>query len=458
MKLIIPRTDLKTALDGLGKVVPRKSALPVLQCIRVDGTIGQVRASATDLDQVVACRLESATVEGKPAVWLLELEQLRALTDGNGDKVEIEAKNCETATAVKYVGGHPIQHTLRLQDTNEWPEFKNTIPVTETDCSFLEQYRKVLAFTLDDPSRYVLNGVYLDVSDKRGHYIVATDGRRLTAYNTLRFPLTESLVLPTSRFLAWNKLTGGVAIGAHKANGVQWFRLTVGNWDYAAKATDGMYPNWRQVVPSEDGGTNVVIGDADRDMLKSVLRTFPGHDVTNAPIRLSKRSGKLFVSGKGSEDKNWTDLELPNSRLEGKSQAIGVSRCYLLDALDAGFNTFAYADEHGPLVARNGAGVHVLMPLRTSDEPPTRTNAKAAATTTTKENAMKESENGKPELSAMDRLLAAYDLAKQKIREANDALATIAVTVKEVLREDKQRRAEIDSVRAGLARLQAIKV
>lgn len=71
---------------------------------------------------------------------------------------------------------------------------------------------------------------------------------------------------------------------------------------------------------------------------------------------------------------------------------------------------------------------------------------------------MKGSETNKQEVSAMDRLLAAYDVAKMKIREANDALATIAVTVREVLREDKQRRAEIDSVRAGLARLQAIKV
>lgn len=71
---------------------------------------------------------------------------------------------------------------------------------------------------------------------------------------------------------------------------------------------------------------------------------------------------------------------------------------------------------------------------------------------------MKGSETNNTEVSAMDRLLAAYDVAKMKIREANDALATIAVSVKEVLREDKQRRAEIDSVRAGLARLQAIKV
>lgn len=60
--------------------------------------------------------------------------------------------------------------------------------------------------------------------------------------------------------------------------------------------------------------------------------------------------------------------------------------------------------------------------------------------------------------NALDRVLAAYETAKTKVREANDALAVIAAAVKDALKEDKQRRAEIESVRTGLARLQSIKV
>ena len=45
-----------------------------------------------------------------------------------------------------------------------------------------------------------------------------------------------------------------------------------------------------------------------------------------------------------------------------------------------------------------------------------------------------------------------------KVREANDALSQVAGAIKEALREDKQRRAEIDTVRAGLLKLQAIRV
>ena len=54
--------------------------------------------------------------------------------------------------------------------------------------------------------------------------------------------------------------------------------------------------------------------------------------------------------------------------------------------------------------------------------------------------------------------MAAYETAKTKVKEANEALASIAAAVKDALKEDKQRRQEVESVRAGLARLQAIKV
>ena len=60
--------------------------------------------------------------------------------------------------------------------------------------------------------------------------------------------------------------------------------------------------------------------------------------------------------------------------------------------------------------------------------------------------------------SALDRVLAAFEIAKLKVREANDALVAIANAVKEAVREDRQRQSEVDAVRAGLAKVQAIRV
>ena len=60
--------------------------------------------------------------------------------------------------------------------------------------------------------------------------------------------------------------------------------------------------------------------------------------------------------------------------------------------------------------------------------------------------------------TSLDRILSAYELAKDAVRQANTALADVAESVRAAIKEDRARRKEISDVRAGLARLQAIRV
>ena len=62
------------------------------------------------------------------------------------------------------------------------------------------------------------------------------------------------------------------------------------------------------------------------------------------------------------------------------------------------------------------------------------------------------------EARALDRISAACETARTKLREASAALSDVTASVKDALREDRQRRSEIESVRAGLQKLQSIKV
>ena len=51
----------------------------------------------------------------------------------------------------------------------------------------------------------IINGVCLNPSDN-GDYMVGTDGRRMGAFNTIKFPFKETCVVPASKFLTWSKL------------------------------------------------------------------------------------------------------------------------------------------------------------------------------------------------------------------------------------------------------------
>ena len=61
-------------------------------------------------------------------------------------------------------------------------------------------------------------------------------------------------------------------------------------------------------------------------------------------------------------------------------------------------------------------------------------------------------------VTTLDKVLAAYELAKSKIKEANEALSDIAAAIKDVARDEKSRKNELVTARETLARLQAIRI
>ena len=60
--------------------------------------------------------------------------------------------------------------------------------------------------------------------------------------------------------------------------------------------------------------------------------------------------------------------------------------------------------------------------------------------------------------TALESLQSAFEIVKAKAKETNLVLAEVADAIKLAIREDRQRRNEVETVRAGLQKLQAIKV
>ena len=73
MHITIPRRELKEAVAGLSRIVPRRVTLPVLQTIRLAVDSGRTTMTGTDLDQVASYQFEEAKAEGDGAV-LIDLQ------------------------------------------------------------------------------------------------------------------------------------------------------------------------------------------------------------------------------------------------------------------------------------------------------------------------------------------------------------------------------------------------
>ncbi len=463
MKITLPRKELKEAVLGLARVVPRKATLPVLQCVRLSVDEAFIRMTATDLDQTLTYRFTEARAEGTGVV-LLNLEDLSLLAKSpSREPVVFNVMSPTDVEVVSQVGEQPVTHHISAESVDEWPSAAPIVEVNPVEPAFLPAFRRAAACTSDDASRPVLGGVFLEIG-KPGDTLVGTDGRRLTALGGVKLPLGASCIVPTSKFLTSGQLVASdLRIGSSRVNDVGWFRLVTPQWDYQARTIEGTYPNWRQVVPPSNGQHQITLHDEDAQVLLRALPTFPGREQRTPTITLVAEDGKLAVLGQGSDDKQPSRMDLTRSTSKGGNTSITLDRRYFTDALESGFCAFAFADNQSPLRAEDGrGGIHVLMPMRSAYTPPASATPvpapePVAKPVTHKEESMKP-EPVKSEPTAVDRLLVAYEVAKTKIREANEALGTIALSVKEVLKEDRQRRAEIDSVRTGLARLQSIKV
>jgi DNA polymerase III sliding clamp (beta) subunit (PCNA family) len=510
MKITIPRSEIKEAVAGLGRIVTPRATLPVLSCVRLDVN-GAVTVTATDLEQSARYQFTGSTATGTGSL-VIPFQALKDLAKGNDrEQIEIDTDTPESGTFINHVGSLAVRKTVYGTPLDEWPATPET-PTVEPVEGFLQTYRKLVPFASSDVTRYQLNSVYLDLNGKsdRPATMVACDGRRLTCCNSMVLPIELSTIVPLTKFLAWTGLDDEQQIGIRTEKvktkegkkttehlEVRGFALKAGSWTYTCKTVDGNYPNWRQVIPDAElcKDNRITLTDDDVDALRKILPTFPGHDASTPTIKLQPGlNGVLRISGRGKDDKVDTVLDLQSgSKFDGIG-AICLNREFFLDALNAGFRSFQFTNSETPIRGDDGhGGTHVLMPMRleepvqpvpeakdgagtspaegeapatpepadesdnqgdgTQPEPETtETESKTRRTHTMPE----KNDTQTTESSTLDKAIQAVETARAKLREGVAALVDVADALKAAAKEGKTQASDLEKARTTLQKLQAI--
>lgn len=274
MKLSITRDELKEAVAGLGKVVNLRSRLPVLAHVRIDAHDDTLSMTGTDLSKTATYVVQGAGSVSSAGSAIVPLDALQSiLKSAQGPVIEIETTGANEVLLGCSVSGHTASRRVATPDLADWPELPKASETKSVDARLLEHIRQASIFASKDEHRQVLKSVYIDVSDKKCHRVVGCDSRRLAAFNSVQIPLEESIVVPTGKFLTWNKLAGDVRIGADKDREV--FTLDIGAWTYTSKLTTGEYPRYGQVVPQMDGTRVLELAEEDRGLLVKMLPGLP---------------------------------------------------------------------------------------------------------------------------------------------------------------------------------------
>ena len=497
-EITLPLTEVKAALIGLGKVVSKGHALPIVQSVRISkDKAGQVTLQTTDLDSFATFRLEKPQ-EPNPLTVIIPFKELTAVVKNSSGSESIAV---EQATAKQVViryglGSTPMQQKVESLRPEEWPTAPETLGETILlPNGMRDSLLQAMQCSSHDPTRYVINGAFIDVSYKKLNYVVGTDGRHLFAANSFCLPLKESLIIPNTKFLNWPGFTqdGDWTLGVMgtKEKRID-IRFQSDHWEFTIKMTEGTFPNWKNVVPKPaDMPTKIEFGPEAVQLIKQVAPRMPGFDCVDEPIVLSVKDDCLSLKAKKDAKDDWTVVPVPQVKITGEPVTIRVNRTFLLKAMEFGLTELGIEDSLSAMRFRNQGRQMIVMPLRTevpvpaqAQQKPTTaaaptpaTGAPAAttpasetkppavqpqpSTTTTTErkttmpkSETKTSENG----SALTKAIQQVDAVKDALREAIRGLNDVEDSLKLAQKERKATDREIDSVKSTIKSLQKVQL
>ena len=362
MKFTILRSKFLEGLTTVQNVVSAKGTLQILSNALIHADDNQICITTTDLDismrRVIPCEVEEPGSTTLPIRLLTDL--IKKFNEGNV-QVEVDSEDL----ALIQSGSSPYE--VPGLATRDFPP----VPVAEGKFCYRidqgvlkEMLRKTSYAASLDETRRVLNGVLLAFKENK-LTMVATDGRRLALVDhEIEFPPEAEIemILPTKAVAELSRVLmneGEVKIYAQKNQAV----FEIGSTVMSSKLVDGVYPNYRQVIP---GGCDERVTIEREELLKAVDRaSVMATDKSNA-IRMTFAANLLTINinspekGKGRET-------IP-IKYSGKEISIVFNPEYVLDPLknmDDDEIYFELNDGHSPALLKcNVPFLYVLMPLR----------------------------------------------------------------------------------------------
>ena len=269
MEIEVSQDKLARALNIVSRVaMGAKSTLPVLSNVLMRVDKGKVSLTTTNLDMavvdyvpVISAKDGTITV---PARLLAEFVQNLP----RGEKIKIEAKDNKVKTSAgRYastINGAPADDFPELPDIDEKKAVIYKMGVDE----FRVGLSEVIIAASGDTTRPALTGVYFNTAEG-ALYVAATDGYRLAEREFI--PKVESevkAIVPTSSLQEVLRSISDDVEEIEILFDEAQVRFRVGEIEVTSKLIDGTFPDYRQLIPTN----NEVKAVLDRDELNRIVK------------------------------------------------------------------------------------------------------------------------------------------------------------------------------------------
>ena len=272
-----------SAIQAARKLLTRihfeRLKLPVLNHALATVDAAGLTLAVCDLDHWLETRISATIQPPESARFLIPATALVAAAKGDkGSNVQFECSSTPDNPVLKLsatCGGMPVTTVYQPEPEAGFPVRPAVNgQITSVPKETLLALQIVAGCASTDATRFVLNGVLF--SPDGGGTLIATDGRRL-ACAPVRFAGPE-FILPNAavHVLSFPDFTARDAAIQQPEEGKEpHIQFRSGPHTFIARAIDGNYPNYRQVIPHEFLA-DATIPETQRPALISWLRSLDG--------------------------------------------------------------------------------------------------------------------------------------------------------------------------------------
>lgn len=363
--------DVIQGLSVLSSVVNQKNSLPILSCLKIENNSeNTIKVTSSNSDLWLSIVLNVIDIDSDTTPFCVNandfIKALRALGDAtvtitvDGEKHTI---NCD------YTNG---RFSMPYEDATQFPEPQMTIDdgtkINVIGEGLLHAINSTVFAVSCDELRPIMNGVHFVVTPT-SLMSVASDGQKLAnscTYGVFDVKEGKSVTIPTKACVVTRDVlllydSGNIDMSFNDkavafSNDI--FKLT-------ARLTEGRYPNWNSVIPTDSNNFVALLKD---DMSQALKRVIPMGNANSELIILDIEKNKIVISAEDVEFSKSAKETIPCLH-NGEHITIGFKGSSLqaiLSNLDNDKITIEFTEPNRAALFHNGEKdnyLSLLMPM-----------------------------------------------------------------------------------------------
>jgi DNA polymerase III subunit beta len=367
MEIKAKRGELLATLYWTQSIVERRNTMPILANVLIEAHRNDIRVTATDLEVGIRGRVGGEIVqEGMVTANAKKLYEI--VREVPSEQVQLKSLENDW---VEIRSGKAVFKVVGME-SREFPQFPkfdgkglSTIPAS----TIREMIERTIFSVSTDETRYSLNGVFIEESDKGKIKMVATDGHRLAfdERDLSSLGLAKGVILPRKGLAELKKLLesgeeGVVSVGFRENMGL----VIKDDVELFMRLIEGDFPDYTKVIPK--GNPNIARIEHN-GLLQALRRVSILSSERYKGIKMEFKENSVSISANNPD--LGEAVEEIDAEYNGKPLTIGFNARYLIDVLGVlggdGDIDIALKDELSPSIVRkagNEGYIYVLMPMR----------------------------------------------------------------------------------------------